>query len=308
MKAHAILLAVGLLLVAGCGEEPTASPDRPTTEKRDVAPPPQFDKERPDESAVVLAEFVAHDQPLYTLRNRPVFDGLVRMENGIAAVEPFLKPVHPRLRIDWTYLTENTAHIELGLLSAMDDHLDTALNKKTQGGGTPAFGEAFHKDLTDLHEITRRLHWAATARDLKTASRAFEMLQVQLGKRPPMLVASGTGYKPESRTTLETPPEPVRDTSGDELIKGKHEDYGELAEIKLRPDMRTRYAFWPAPVGKKTLYLSATPPPKKIEYTLDMTHSVDFDTPKYPQPAIVNSRNLRDENEYSRRISTTETR
>ncbi|MGH7143576.1 MAG: hypothetical protein ACREJ2_05500, partial [Planctomycetota bacterium] len=79
-----------------------------------------------------------------------------------------------------------------------------------------------------------------------------------------------------------------------------------LADITPRTDLRTHYPFWPAPSGFETVYLEADPPPKVVDWSDNMTHNTNYDTPKYPQPGIVNDRDLSEENHYTYRVSPTE--
>lgn len=301
MKSHIWLMVAGLLLAAGCNEPAPAAPDRPVDVKPTAASQVMAEGRPAEESALTMPEFVEVRTPQFQLRKRPVFDGLVRFEQGCANIEAYMIPLKPRLRIDWKFLTENTREMDLGLLSAMNDHLDTALDQSPKGGAVPVFGSEFHLDLVRLHEVARQLYWASEARDLTNARRFYRALRVQLGPR--LAVQGQAAGEKRNVQAVE-----VDTSTDDSLIKGKDEKYGDLSKLKLRTNIRAEYPFWPAPVSVKSEFLAADPKPVVLNWAMNMDHSYDFDQPHWPQPAMINTRDLHQENEYTERISTVEVR
>ncbi|HTL51968.1 MAG TPA: hypothetical protein VL860_05250 [Planctomycetota bacterium] len=302
MRSLVWLIAVSLLLTAGCDEpEPEHRTDTPVAEKPADAPKPEAVSNDPvaNQWAIAMPEFIQYISPIYVTRGRPIFDSLVEFESACVNVEPYLKPVSPRLRIDWKYLADNTRQMEVSLLDAMNDHINTALNQAPKGGGEMAFGDEFQLDLINLHEVARKLYWAANAQDLAAARRFYTSLRVLLGPRPAVQNGERRSARPE--LAVESVPD-------DGVIKGKSDRYGNLENLKARTNIRTSYAFWPAPVGTKVEYLSADAKPPKIDWSVDMSNTPDFDKAQWPQPVIINTRDLRQENEYSKRINQVEVR
>ncbi|MGH7142597.1 MAG: hypothetical protein ACREJ2_00510, partial [Planctomycetota bacterium] len=198
MKAHLAFAAVCCLAVAGCGpSEPTPAPvstaaTPATSVPAKAAADTTSDIAGPDYSAVVVPVFLPYQQPVYAYKNLPVFGALVHFEQNVAAVEPFLKPVHPRLHIDWKNLADHTRLIDWSIVAAINENLRTALDQHPTGGGMPTFGLEFQHDLINLRQVTRELNAAAETQDLGTARNRFAALEILLGPRPAVLTGNAT--------------------------------------------------------------------------------------------------------------------